>query len=118
MNAIQLVNAAIGTVSSREDGSVAFRVISAELRPSEKGLVMEFHGKACKVTIEPHEGVPDEVVTVNTERNGEKTPSQRLRGIIFIHWEQTGREGDFETFYRQRMSVIADGYKLKNLTSQ
>lgn len=114
MKAIQLVNATIGTVSSREDGSVAFRVITAELRPSEKGIVMDFHGKACQVTIEPHEGAPDEVVTVNTEK-GEKTPGQRLRGIIYIHWEQAGKEGDFETFYRQRMTSICDGYKTKNL---
>ncbi len=115
MNAIQLDNATIGTVSSREDGSVAFRVITAELRPSEKGLVMDYHGRACKVLIAPHEGAPDEIVTVTTEK-GDKTPSQRLRGIIFVHFQQCGSEGDFESFYRTRMTAICDGYKIKNLS--
>lgn len=115
MKAIELVNATIGTVSSREDGSVAFRVITAELRPSEKGIVMDFHGRACSVTIAPHEGVAEETVKVSTER-GEKTPGQRLRDIIFVHFGQEGKPGgDFETFYRQKMALISAGYKSKNL---
>lgn len=114
MNAIQLDNATIGTVSSREDGSVAFRVITAELRPSEKGLVMDFHGRACKVIIALHEGEAEELVTVTTER-GEKTPAQRLHGVLYVHWTQEGKPGDFETFYRQKMGLIIEGYKSKNL---
>lgn len=112
MNAIQLVNAEIGTVSSREDGSVAFRVITAELRPSEKGLVMDYHGKACKVTIQQHEGTPDEFVTVDTER-GVKTPSQRLRALLFLCWKNTGSEGDFDSYYVKRMAKICDFLKLE-----
>lgn len=114
MNAIELVNATIGTVSSREDGSVAFRVISAELRPSEKGLVMDYHGRACSVIIKPHECEPDETVVVTTEKD-EKTPSQRLHGVIYVHWTQAGKPGDFESFYRQKMSLILEGYKSKYL---
>ena len=114
MKAIELVNAEIGTVSSRQDGSVAFRVISAELRPSEAGLVLQFHGKACRVTIYPHEGAPDSVVSVATERDV-KSPTKRLYDVIFIHFDQAGRPGDFETFRRIQMDKIIEGYKTKNL---
>lgn len=111
MNGIELVHATIGTVSSREDGSVAFRVITAELRPSEAGLVLQYHGKACAVTIKPHEGTPDKVVTVATER-GEKTPGQRLHAVLFVLFKQTAEAGeDFESFYKKRMEEIITGVK-------
>lgn len=114
MKAIELVNAEIGTVSSRQDGSVAFRVITAELRPSEAGLVLQYHGKACAVTIKPHEGAPEETISVATEREV-KSPTKRLYDVIFIHFDQLGRPGDFETFRRQQMEKIIEGYKTKNL---
>lgn len=116
MKAIQLVNATIGTVSSKEDGSVAFRVNTAELRGSEKGLVMEFHGRACQVTIEPHEGVPDEVVTVTTERE-QKSQSSRFRSVLFVAWKQKAhdfREGEaFEQFYSRQYDKMIDFWKGK-----
>lgn len=114
VKAIDILHATVGTVSSREDGSVAFRVITPELRPSEKGEIMSFHGRAVRVLIAPCEGEPLETVVVDTERDI-KTPSQRLRGIIVAHWIQEGRPGDCETFYRQRMEAICEGYKTKNL---
>lgn len=112
MNAIQLVNAEIGTVSSRQDGSVAFRVITAELRPSEAGLVLQYHGKACKVTIQPHEGVPDATITVTTGREG-KAPSARMRAVLFILWKQDGQQGTFDAFYEQRMNLLIEKLKEK-----
>lgn len=112
MNAIQLVNAEIGTVSSRQDGSVCFRVISAELRPSEAGLVLQYHGKACKVTIQPHEGAPDSLITVTTERES-KSPSQRIRAVLFILWKQDGQPGTFDAWYENRMNLIIEKLKEK-----
>lgn len=105
MNAIELVNAEIGTVSSRQDGSVAFRVITAELRPSEAGLLCQFHGKAARVLIAPHEGTPEEVVHVTTERDA-KTPGQRLRNCLFVYWQQEGAGGNFEHFYAEHMEKL------------
>jgi hypothetical protein len=110
MKGIELVNAEIGTVSSRQDGSVAFRVITGELRPSEAGLVLQFHGKACKVTILPHEGAPEEVVTVDTERRV-KSKGERLRNVHFCVWQRQGSKGDFEAWYSACFENIMDGLK-------
>lgn len=112
MNAIELANAEIGTVSSRQDGSVAFRVITAELRPSEAGLVLQYHGKACSVTIKPHEGTPEEFVKVATERE-QKTPSQRMHSVLFLLWKHEGEQGDFHAWYAQRMEKLIDQIKSK-----
>lgn len=110
MNAIELVNAEIGTVSSRQDGSVAFRVISAELRPSEAGLVLQYHGKACSVTIRPHEGVPEQTFKVNTER-AIKTPGSRLRAVLFLLWKSKGEPDTFDGFYDKQMNVVIEEFK-------
>lgn len=43
-----------------------------------------------------------------------KSPAQRLRGVIFILWEQGGKKGDsFETYYRARIENIINQIKEK-----
>jgi len=37
---------------------------------------------------------------------GEKTPGQRLRGVLYILWEQTKSSLSFEQFYREKMESI------------
>jgi hypothetical protein len=109
MNAIELVNSCIGTVSSKEDGSVAFRVNTAELRPSERGLVMDYHGKACSVLIRPHDGPPSSTVKVDTERKV-KSQSERIYNVLYVIWKQNP-VGDFEDFRRRRTETIIDDLK-------
>lgn len=110
MTGIALENCTVGTVSSREDGSVAFRVITAELRPSERGVVMDYHGKACAVTILPHEGPPPEMVRVRTEQQ-HKTPGQRLRAVLYVLYEHQKPGGDFETWYGRHMEALINTVK-------
>ena len=51
---------------------------------------------------------------VPVEKN-EKTPSQRLRAVLFRLWEQEGKK-DFKTsddYYKYRMDQLIDHYKEK-----
>jgi hypothetical protein len=116
MKAIDIHHATIGTVSSRTDGSIAFRVNTPELRASEAGAVMGWHGKACRVTILPDEGEPDEVLAVETERET-KTPSQRLRAILYVTWKEEERKESFPSFYEKEMEKVIGHYK-KRLPDQ
>lgn len=112
MNAIDLHNCEVGTVSSMKDGSVKFSVYTAELRPSEKGGVMEFHGKACRVAVFPHEGEAPETIVVDTER-GSKTPGQRLHSVLYVLFQHEKPEGDFDTFYKRSMEKFIEHVKAK-----
>lgn len=115
MKSIDLHNCTLGTVSSKEDGSVTFRVMTAELRGSEKSSVMDFHGKACRVAIFPHDTQIEETITVTTEKDA-KTPSQRMRGVWFIAWKQgvDKREGEtFDAFYIRQYEKLLDFWKAK-----
>jgi len=110
MQGIELVNSEIGVVSSRVDGSVKFTVITSELLASQRGLCMEYHGKACSVTIKPHGEAAPEMVKVDTERTS-KTPSQRLRSVLFLVWKQTKQDGTFDEFYNRQYEVVIETYK-------
>lgn len=112
MKSIDLHNAEVGTISSRQDGSVTVRFTTAELRPSEAGALIQYHGKAARIAIFPHEGEPEEKIDVKTERD-QKTPSQRLRSVIFLWWKQEGQEGSFNDFYDRKIELMIDGVKKK-----
>jgi hypothetical protein len=108
--AIEILHAEMGTVSSRADHSASFRIITPELRPSEAGALMSYHGKACHVLIKPHDEVPDEQVSVDTQRET-KTPSQRLRAVMFVDWTQKGKKGSFDAWYAEKMEIIINKIK-------
>lgn len=42
-----------------------------------------------------------------------KTPSQRLRGVMYIFWKQQGSKGNFEDFYRDLMEKFVEHIKSK-----
>lgn len=42
---------------------------------------------------------------------GQKTQAQRLRGVIYRIWEQKGKPGDNETFYRTYMERLIEREK-------
>jgi hypothetical protein len=47
------------------------------------------------------------------EEDGGKSPAQRMRAVLFRWWEQLGKQGDFETFYRTKTDKIIDSIKEK-----
>lgn len=54
--------------------------------------------------------VPDEKADSMT---GQKSQAQRLRGALFVLWEQRGKNGKFEDFYRSQMETLIDFVKEK-----
>lgn len=52
-----------------------------------------------------------EVPDVKVEFKGDKTPSQRLRAVLYVAWEQAKSDEDFEAFYRRQMERIIERVK-------
>lgn len=42
-----------------------------------------------------------------------KSPSQRLRSVLYVVWSNTDMKEDFDTYYRINMQKIIDHYKDK-----
>lgn len=102
----------IGTVSSRRDKSIRYSVETPELKTSEKALFMDYQGVVVEMLIKPVDFVAKEVERVETEIYG-KTPSQRLRAVLFVKWDQEGRLGEFRDYYIKRMEQYIEHEKSK-----
>ena len=110
MKAIEILHCQAGSVTSRADGSVKLSFVTPELRPSEAGALILLHGKNCCVSIVPEDAAPDELVRVDTQRQS-KSPSQRLRSVLFLCWRQSAAGMTFDEFYAQQYEVVIDTYK-------
>jgi hypothetical protein len=49
----------------------------------------------------------------DAESDDLKSPSKRLRAVIYRFWEQIGKEGDFNQFYSKKMEYIINQFKEK-----
>lgn len=110
--AIDITHAEMGAVTSKADGSVTFRVLTPELLPSQAGALMGWHGKACRVIITPHDEAPEETVSIETERNA-KTPSQRLRSVLYVLWQERNLSEPFNDFYSKKIEGLIEAVKSK-----
>jgi hypothetical protein len=102
----------ISGVSTKVDGGLCLRLTTPELDPQEKAAVFELQNCELKMLLQ-QEG---ENETKFTEVKGQfdtKTPSQRLRAVLYVLWKGVDGTGDFEMFYRRRMDSIIDKIKEK-----
>lgn len=106
--------AIITSFTSKVDGSLGMRVATPELTSEEKTEFFNLQNKNLMVTLAPVDEKSDGDVEVKSEFD-EKTPSQRLRGVLFILYKQSyqGKYGTFNEFYHRTMEKIIDGYKAK-----
>lgn len=100
------------SASTRADGSLALRFSTPELKPEEKTVFFELINQNLKVLVEPWEVPPSEMVKIAEKLDG-KTPGQRLRGVLFILWQQKNKPGEFEEFYRRNMEKLIEFVKGK-----
>ena len=111
MKAIK-TNLIVSGIRARVDGSLGLSCSTPELTVEEKVAFMELQNKNLVALFEPLDETPTEVHQVKSEIN-QKTPSQRLRAVMFLLWRQSGNTDDFENFYRNSMEKIIDALKAK-----
>jgi hypothetical protein len=98
--------------SSRVDQSLSFRGVTPELSTEEKVALMNLQNVLCEVLMFPKDEKDVDVLKVEKEVI-HKSPSQRMRSVLFLLWKQTGEELPFEVFYTQHMERIIDHLKAK-----
>jgi len=108
------VPAQITKVETTADRGVKLSIFTQELSPADAGTVFQlkdkygyFLFKETQFEEKEVEALPD---YVPIERN-DKTPSQRLRAVLFVLWKQNGAQGDADSFYRQKMEEIISHFK-------
>jgi hypothetical protein len=104
--------AIITGIRSKVDRSLGISLSTPELSTQEKALFMELQGINTEITIKPLDEKPEGIEKIDKEV-GSKTQSQRLRAVIYILWEQEGKQGMFDDFYRSYTEKIIDWIKSK-----
>ena len=100
----------LGRVSTCKDGSLTLSLSTPELDAEAKLVFLEIQNTNLKMLLTPAEGVTAEMKEVRSQFET-KTPSQRLRSLLYIHWKQTSGTGEFEDHYRREMDRIINDIK-------
>jgi hypothetical protein len=109
-----LISAQIGSIRSLVDGSVSLTLVTPELSAGKAGELFDLRNKIayCYISAKQIEANEKKIVDGLDPELTQKTPGQRLRGVLYRLWEQDN-EGhkDSESFYRAKMELIINTYK-------
>ena len=109
--------ASVSKITTMADRTMRLQMdISRELPPEEMAALFEmrntegfFAYKQGKFADEELLALPD----YTPEFKNDKSPSQRLRGVLYVVWQDGGSIGSFENFYLEQMDKIITHYKSK-----
>src|SRR5689334_21528894 len=99
-------------VESRADRTYKLIFNTQELKGEQAAMLLPLLQSQGWLLFDPQEideiDIPNEKPDLMT---GTKTQAQRLRGVIYRIWEQRGKPGDSESFYRTYMERLIEREK-------
>ena len=106
--------AQIESIASRKDKTIRLTLGTQELSPNTAAQIFSMNQQFCYFAIKSESFLQNELDTLNDLKAdiNAKTPSQRLRNILYRLYEQNN-EGfkEFITFYISKMEKICEYYK-------
>lgn len=100
-------------IKSRKDRSYRLEFDTRELGGEDASKLLEMRMDEGWLLFAPTSSIDEKDIPKSQADSGAngKTPSQRLRAVLFIAWSQKGSEGDFEDYYRRKMEMIIEQFK-------
>jgi hypothetical protein len=113
---IQVPSQLVGATPLADNG-MSLRFHTKELTSKEKLVIMDSFQRAGWLLFKEDKAEFSEldIPKENSGYDEPKTPSMRLRAVLFRWWEQSPEttRGDFENFYRRKMEKIIEQLKEK-----
>ena len=97
--------------STKVDGSLTLRLSTPELKPDEKTVFFEALNQPLTMLLQPDGDAPVDTKEIKGEFD-KKSPSTRLRNVLYILWKQQESPMDFSDWYIKRMEKIIDDHKM------
>jgi isopentenyldiphosphate isomerase len=112
-----ILPAQIEGLTSRKDKTIKVTFGTQELTPVDAAQVFQLNQRFCYIAIKEESFQQEEldnIDSIKTDLESNKTPSQRLRGILYISYQQND-EGfkDFMTYYISKMDKLCEHFKSK-----
>lgn len=99
-------------VESRADRTYKLIFNTQELKGEEAAKLLPLLQTQGWLLFSPEELVEEDIPDERPDTmTGQKTQAQRLRGVIYRIWEQQGKPGDSESFYRTYTERIIEREK-------
>jgi hypothetical protein len=118
-NTILMIPAILGSLRTRKDRTLTLSIETNELTPEQAGVLHGLMNKVLTMALKDSENLSALEVEalqhceVDTFENG-KTPSTRLRSVLFLTWKQDDEKfTDFNNFYVHKMEKLIDHFKQK-----
>lgn len=105
------IEAILDGVTPLKDGGVSLRFHTNEVSKEDKVMLMEFYQTFGWLMFRANEFQEAEIPKENAKRDTGRSPSQRLRAVLFVLWKQGGGNGDFEAYYKQKIEQFIDKIK-------
>jgi len=106
----------IHKIETTTDKGLKLTVYTQEISPETKKDLFELLDKLGWLVFATAKVEPEDLVNlpeIKPEFRDDKTPSQRLRAILFVYWEQNGSKGNFDDFYKDYIEKIIENIKGK-----
>lgn len=107
----------IHKVQTLVDGGNKLEVITRELSPDEMTALFSLKGREGWFLFKENEITEMEVKDLPEvkEFKSDKTPSQRLRAVLYVIWEKEKPTDNFDDFYKKKTNEIISWLKEKYL---
>ena len=110
------LSSTIEKISSRADNTWAITFGTQELNEDQAKYLIKLNRKLGWLLFKASPLAEADIIDIpesTPEFKGDKSPSQRLRGVLYVLWEQKKTTKTFDEFYRQRMEAIISWAKEK-----
>lgn len=114
MSKTLLTPATMTGYTPHSDNTMTFRFRSQDLTSEQKMDVITHYQQFGWLGFVDSEDATDlEIPDIKPSKLDGKSPSQRLRAVVFISWQQKGSKGSFESYYEQYINAIIETAKSK-----
>ena len=114
MNPVQFP-AQLAKIETRVDGSIKLSIETQELNGQDMAALFGYRNLMGYVTFTPNAETKVEVPEINADTDMGKSPGQRLRDVLYVLYEQSGKSkyDTFTQFYTVSMEKIINQVKDK-----
>jgi hypothetical protein len=96
-----------------KDGGMRLKLETQELSNEQKVELLNYNNTFGNFLFAPNPLQESDIPKEPAKREG-KTPSERLRGVLFLIYKETGgKEENFYQFYLEQMEKMINHYKMK-----
>lgn len=116
-NEILQVEGQITKITTLSDGGLNLTVNTPDLIPEDITTLMGMKNKQGYFVFKLSHMIEQDIISLPEEPvekfNQKKTPSVRLRNVLFVLWTQNGSKGSFDNYYNDKMELIINSLKEK-----